>query len=111
MPGGGLMGARSSWVAATVLALAASAGATTFTVGSTALGPDWATGDGICETAPGSGVCTFVAALEEAGAFPNADVIVLPAGTYAVPPVRLETDVIISGAGADRTIIASTGSD
>jgi len=75
-------------------------------------------GDGVCETAPGSGVCTLRAAVREANARPGADTIVLPPGTYPLSLVAtsfedaaldgdldLTDDVTLLGAGEADTII------
>jgi CSLREA domain-containing protein len=56
--------------------------ALTFTVTSTADSTDANVGDGTC-LAVGGG-CTLRAAVQEANANPAADVIQLPAGTYAI---------------------------
>ena len=89
----------------------------TFAVNSTADAVDATTGDGICETAPGNGVCTLRAAIQEANAGAGADAIQVPAGTYVLTvPGRTEDagatgdlditdDVTITGAGAEATIV------
>ena len=56
--------------------------AATFTVNSTLDAVDAVT-DGVCETAPGNGVCTLRAAITEANAAPGSTII-LPAGTYTL---------------------------
>ncbi|GIK56540.1 MAG: hypothetical protein HND44_03265 [Chloroflexi bacterium] len=53
-----------------------------FTVNSTADATDAVPGDGVCETAPGNGICTLHAAIRESNALAGADEIILPAGTY-----------------------------
>jgi CSLREA domain-containing protein len=104
--------------------------AATFTVSSTADVVDATPGDGICETAAGNGICTLRAAIQEAGALPGANTIIVPAGTYflsATPaclyklagdPAVLTQNmsalcvrgtVTISGAGSNATIIDAGG--
>src|SRR5262245_31241366 len=56
---------------------------TTFNVDSTADAPD-AVIDGVCGTSAEPPVCTLRAAIQEANATVDADVIVLPAGKYAL---------------------------
>jgi CSLREA domain-containing protein len=60
-----------------------------FTVTSTADAPDFAPGDGRCETASGNGVCTLRAAIMEANASGTGQTIVLASTTYTLtrPPV------------------------
>jgi CSLREA domain-containing protein len=94
---------------AVCLILACEARALTFTVNSAADAP--AGGDlanGVCETAPGNGVCTLRAALQKANAFAGGGVVIaIPAGTY----VRASTYPAITGvlalqgAGLGSTII------
>lgn len=69
----------------------------TFTVNTTTDATDANPGDGHCETAPGNGICTLRAAVQEANALPGADAITVPAGHY---------DLTISGADEDH---AATG--
>ncbi len=87
---------------------------TTFTVTSTLDEPDAAL-DGMCSSTP-SGVCTLRAAIQEANSYTEADTIVVPAGTYVLTrygndDINLEgdidvfTDMTITGAGSDETII------
>src|SRR5436190_21297003 len=91
--------------------------AATFTVNSTADAVDAKRGDGVCETAPGNGICTLRAAIQESNSLAGADTIVLPAGIYAIT-IRPGTtvtdakggfligdDLTIIGAGADVTFV------
>lgn len=55
-----------------------------FTVNATIDVVDGSVGDGFCETATGNRVCTLRAAIQEANATPEADVIRLPAGVYTL---------------------------
>jgi hypothetical protein len=70
-------------IAATLAGAAPAAGAT-FAVNSTTDAVDAAPGDGTCETASGDGVCPLRAAIMEANALAGADVVTVPAGTYAI---------------------------
>ncbi len=90
--------------------------AATFTVNSTIDAIDAKRGDGICETAPGNGVCTLRAAIQESNALAGADTIILPAGTYriTIPPTvssdatgsfDIRDDLTINGQGATTTIV------
>ena len=66
------------------------AGATTFTVDSTANDSDANAGDGICATA--GAVCTLQAAIQEANAFAGIDIIefnIAGAGPHTISPVSL----------------------
>jgi CSLREA domain-containing protein len=86
-----------------------------FTVGSSQDAVDARPGDGSCATL--AGACTLRAAIQEANARPGADVIDVPAGTYAlaIPPLNqndiatgdldITDSVTISGAGAGITIV------
>src|SRR5687768_14741066 len=94
---------------------AASASPASFTVNSTSDAVDARVGDGACVTR--AGTCTLRAAIQEANALPGADLIQVPAGTYAIaiPPVNqndattgdldITDSVAISGAGAGSTIV------
>ncbi|MBK8902992.1 MAG: hypothetical protein IPM53_17510 [Anaerolineaceae bacterium] len=75
-------------------------------------------GDGVCETAVNNNVCTLRAAVMEANAWPGADTILIPAGTYYLGLVAtsfennalngdldLTDDVTIIGADEAATII------
>jgi len=102
-------------------ALTATAGAATFVVDSSADLVDLNPGDGLCSTAAGE--CTLRAAIMEANAYPGADVIEIPAGTYgltiplpssdpfyfdsdpAVGDLDITQDLTIRGAGSDATIV------
>ena len=92
-----------------------------FAVNSAADAVDAAPGDGVCVTA--GGVCTLRAAIQEANAFPGADAIGLPAGTYtltlagagedaaATGDLDISSDVTLQGAGAAATIINANWAD
>ncbi|HEX6292779.1 MAG TPA: choice-of-anchor Q domain-containing protein [Herpetosiphonaceae bacterium] len=84
--------------------------ATTFTVNSTADAADASAGNGVCETAPGNGVCTLRAAILEANTLAGADTVILPAGTYALSltasgDIDILQDLALIGAGANNTFI------
>ncbi len=97
--------------------------AATFTVNSTLDATDIIPGDGLCETAPGNGVCTLRAAIQEANARPGPDGILLPSGTYVITiPADVEPDaafgdlnivedLTITGGGAGSTIVDGNGSN
>jgi len=85
-------------------------------------GTDALPGDGACETAPGSGVCTLRAAVMEADALPGPDTMTLPAGTYTLSiftdteendPSSGDLDITgaltIVGAGATTTVVDAAG--
>ncbi|MCL4262812.1 MAG: CSLREA domain-containing protein [Anaerolineae bacterium] len=94
-----------------------------FTVNSTADATDAVPGDGVCETAPGNGICTLRAAVRESNALAGADEIILPGGTYlltipganennaATGDLDIAGLLTISGAGAATTIIDANGLD
>jgi len=107
-------------VCAVLLAASLPVVAATFTVNSTLDAVDANPGDGICETAPGNGICTLRAAIQETNATQGPNQIVLPAGTYTLTIAGFEglgvfkaakgdlditNDLTISGAGADTTIV------
>jgi hypothetical protein len=110
-------------VACVVLVTAWSAGsqsqaqANTFTANTTLDAQDANPGDGACETAPGNGVCSLRAAVQESNAQPGADVIVLPAGVYTLTlagalendarfgDLDIHDDLTLEGAGAGVTVI------
>jgi len=115
---------------ATLFVFSFTAVATTFTVNSTADVVDAVPGNGVCETAGGTPVCTLRAAIQEAGALSGSHTIIVPAGTYrlsATPACSyflvsdpngitenmsalcLKGNVTIAGAGADVTIIDAGG--
>lgn len=115
---------RRSTVALLVL-LAVPLQAREFTVDSTLDAVDANPGDGLCATA--GGVCSLRAAIQEANAFIDAeavgDRIVLPAGSYllslpggdedaaASGDLDISSELSLSGAGADSTIIDGGGLD
>lgn len=94
-----------------------------FIVNSTLDQVDATPGDGVCETAAGSGVCTLRAAIQESNALIDADRISLPAGIYsltliganedraATGDLDISDDVTISGASATTTVIDGNHSD
>jgi len=84
--------------------------AATFAVTSTVDEPDASPGSGGCVSAP-SGACTLRAAIQEADAAAGADTISLPSGTYALTAgvLSMTSEVTITGAGADTTIIDGGG--
>lgn len=91
--------------------------AATFTVNSTADAMDANPGDGVCGTAPGGGVCTLRAAIQESNALAGADIVILPPGTYtltipgpdedqaAAGDLDILDDLTVAGAGTTSTII------
>jgi CSLREA domain-containing protein len=82
------MGVSSSW-------------AYNFTVNSTADAVDANPGDTFCETAPGNGICTLRAAIQEANSFPIEHNITLPTGTYilSLGELTITENISIYGAG------------
>ncbi|HMQ30439.1 MAG TPA: right-handed parallel beta-helix repeat-containing protein [Chloroflexaceae bacterium] len=89
--------------------------AAAFTVNSTSDSVDINPGDGICATS--AGVCTVRAAVMEANAFPGADTINIPAGTYtlriatggddaAFGDLDILAPLTVVGAGAGATILS-----
>jgi hypothetical protein len=86
----------------------------TFTVNRTTDFADAIPGDGRCETAPGNGLCTLRAAIEEINALDESNILTdpqsminLPAGTYRLTRGELEITVSLAlqGAGPNSTII------
>ena len=114
-----LSGRTTVWLLATLLlpAALASAQVIPFRVNSTVDARDVAVGDGLCRTAQGNDVCTLRAAIQEANASPDANIIEVPPGTYTLTiPGRAEddaatgdlditNDVAIVGADPATTII------
>jgi len=91
-----------------ILAVPPIASPATFTVNRTTDFADAIPGDGRCETAPGNGLCTLRAAIEESNALQDQQsVINLPAGTYRLTRGELEITVSLAlqGAGLNSTII------
>ncbi len=76
-----------------VIVLPSSVQAATFTVNSTGDGVDWNPGDGVAETAPGNGVVTLRAAIQEINALAGPDTINLPAGTYILSIAGAKSEV------------------
>jgi len=81
-----------------------------FTVNTTTMNPDAIPGNGICADA--CGLCSLVAAMQEANALAGADSITIPAGTYYLPG-RLEPTeaVTFTGAGMNSTVIDGRDAD
>ncbi len=98
------------------LLAAAPAGATTFTVVTTADSADASTEDGVCNGGGGvGGQCTLRAAIGQAQFTPGTDRIIVPAGTYqlldGLGQLPVTSSVSIEGAGARTTTIkAADGS-
>jgi len=90
--------------------------AATFTVNETADNVDTNPGDGLCAV-PFTGYCSLRAAVQEANAHAGADVIMVPAGSFLLSragtgedaaefgDLDLTDDLMIVGAGIDRTIV------
>src|SRR6185503_4157155 len=109
----------SSLLSAALLLAGLEARAATFVVNDIDDVPDATPGDALCETAAGNGTCTLRAAVMEANALPGADVVTLPAGTYALtrqlewmdPDTQADGDLDVTGsldlvgAGATTTAI------
>jgi CSLREA domain-containing protein len=109
-------------VASAFLLGAAGAGAMTFTVNSSADIPDDDPLSGLCETAPGNGICTLRGAIQAANVHAGADSILLKANTtYLLTQPGADEDdslsgdlditdsVTIVGAGPGSTIIDGNG--
>lgn len=75
-----------------------------FSVNTTTMNPDINPGNGIC--ADSGGLCSLIAAMQEANALSGADSITIPAGIYYLPG-RLEPTeaVTFTGAGMNSTLI------
>jgi CSLREA domain-containing protein len=110
----GLAGALALSALIGLNAAAASTGLT-FNVNSTSDRTDSSVGNGVCRTS--AGTCTLRAAIQEANARAGADVVIVPAGTYAlaIAPLNQNTittgdlditgDLTITGAGAASTFV------
>lgn len=93
-------------VAIAILGLAAAGEAATFTVNHVSDLPDVDPGNGVCGGL--FGFCTLRAAVDEANALAGSDVIVIPAGTYAVgSELAFDEDVTVNGAGAAVTVVTT----
>ena len=83
--------------------------AATFTVNSPFDAADANPGDAMCETAPGNGICTLRAAIEEANTLgAGNDTIILPPNTYLLTlanELTITGDLTITGGEASTTII------
>src|SRR5262249_35035308 len=65
-------------------------------------------GNRVCETAPGNGLCTLRAAIQESNALAGDDTIILSLNTYLLTQVAELTitgNLTITGGGASTTII------
>ncbi len=94
---------------------------TTLIVNSTVDAVDTNPGDGVCRT--GAGTCTLRAAIQEANAVDDPNIIELPAGTYELGAFGAAEDAAvtgdlditaplsIAGAGAATTIVDANGGD
>jgi hypothetical protein len=54
-------------------------------------------GDGVCETAPGNGICTLRAAIQETNALAGDDTIILPPNIYQLSINLIDSSLIIAG--------------
>ena len=94
------------------LAAAQTDAGATFTVTATSDVVDNLPGDGVCETAPGNGMCTLRAAIMEANALIGADTILLPEATYDLTILGADEDACATGdldITEDLTILGSGG--
>jgi CSLREA domain-containing protein len=106
-----------------LLSLSQVANAAKFVVNSTDDAVDANTADGICETAPGNGVCTLRAAIQQANALAGPDKIVLKAKKYiltltgsgedaaATGDLDITDSATIVGAGSAYSIVDGNHSD
>ena len=102
------LAALTTFLLASLLALAATAGAATYTVDSTGTADDAAPGNGECRTV--GGVCTLRAAVREADAGAASDRVVVPAGTYTLAAtLQVNHPLTLEGAGASATAIDGNG--
>src|SRR5690242_3922614 len=99
---------RLAMACALIGAVSATAQAATFIVNSSGDAADAIPGNGVC--ADSAGRCTLRAAVEEANARPGADVVTLPAGSYALTAGQIGiTDTLtLSGSGAGESIISGS---
>ena len=95
-----------------VLFLVDPANAAVFTVNTPYDGLDANPGDGVCETAPGNGICTLRAAIHETNALAGDDTIILPPNTYLQSTLvsneyvlHIAGNLTITGGGASTTIM------
>ena len=107
-------GRKNVWVVGVGIALFAnllstSAQSAVFTVNSPADVVDANLGNGVCETAPGNGICTLRAAIQEANILPGANEIILPPNMYVLTLGQLTIggsgSLTLTGGGASTTII------
>ncbi len=80
----------------------------TFSVNTVADTPDASPGDGLCADA--AGACSLRAAISEANAFPGADTITLPPGTYTQTLAAPNDDANAGGDWDITSVITITGS-
>lgn len=80
-----------------------------FVVNTTNDTPDAMPGDGMCADAAAQ--CSFRAAVSEANAFPGADIITLPAGTYTQSLVAANEDLNAGGDWDVSSVITINGAD
>src|SRR2546428_12478091 len=74
-----------------------------FIVNNTTDEEDFTSGDRVCETAPGNGVCTLRAAIEGANdLLPGPHTMILPSGTYTLtlghPEIHIGLNITRAGA-------------
>lgn len=118
------MRVTSRWVAFSALAwslLLTTTRAATLTVDSESDAVDLAPGDGVCATA--AGTCTLRAAVQESNAWSGPDLVVIPAGSYALTlegageddaasgDLDVRGDVMLQGQGSDVVVIDGRGLD
>ena len=84
-----------------------------FVVNTTGDLPDWNPGDGVCETAPANGQCTFRAAVAEANLFGSGSTITFASPLFDTPQtINLTGEVYISnimtinGPGANKLTLS-----
>lgn len=110
-------------LAYTLLAGASYASASEYEVNSYQDVMDANPGDGICSTVASESMCTLRAAVQETNAYPGLDSIVLPAGTYTLKRIGLDSSsddsvgdiditdhLVIKGAGREDTVIQAGAS-
>lgn len=115
--GAGMVAKKSGSLMALLLAMGVApvAGAATFVVDTTVDAVDANPGDGLCLTAAGQ--CSLRAAVQQANAAAASDTITLPAGVYKLDvgsqgedaaaggDLDITSEIVINGAGADKTIV------
>lgn len=93
------------------IALPSPVQAATFTVNSTGDTVDCNPGDGVAETAPGNGICTLRAAIQETNALAGPDTINLPSGNYTLSIAGANEDVAATGDLDITDNLTITGAD